>query len=156
MKRLRAIRCRFLVWLTHEIALPILKLVRKEKLFPYTVNDLYKMDQGTVGNDLLQFLHHRQLHLLAYYEKHDIKHLLLDYDTTEEGEICMQCFMLGNGHFSFPVGITVFFGMVATPEYWRKMITAYKRGRHAIKLYNWDWFALVPEQTDNIKALINA
>jgi ubiquinone biosynthesis protein Coq4 len=56
--------------------------------------------------------------LLPYYARHDIKHILLDYDTKNEGEGCLQCFMLGNGHVSFPVVATVLYGWATMPEHW--------------------------------------
>ena len=112
------IRSAVLVFLTHSIALPILKIVRKPQVFPYSKEQLLQMPNGTLGRELIKMLDTNNLQLLSYYAKHDIKHILLDYDTTDKGEVCLQCFMLGNGHISFPVFITVVFGFVTIPEHW--------------------------------------
>jgi ubiquinone biosynthesis protein Coq4 len=88
---------------------------------------------------------------LPYYAKHDIKHILFEYDTTDEGEVCLQCFMLGNKHISFPVAATVLYGFFTMPEYWSKFIKAYKRGANTISLQNWQWFNLITEQTIILK-----
>ncbi len=143
-------RSGLLVFLTHNLALPVLKRIRKPELFPYSLNELNQMEDGTVGKDLYTFLQDKNLVLLAHYARHDMKHLLLQFDTTEEGELCMQAFMLGNGRVSFPVLITVIFGIV-TPEYWRKMIYSIIMGRSCNSIHHWDWFSLIPLNTIEVR-----
>lgn len=113
------------------------------------------MDIGTLGNDLYHFLKEKNLQLLPYYAKHDIKHVLLEYDTTDEGEVCLQCFMLGNRHISFPVAATVVYGFLTMPEYWKKFSRAFRRGCNASSLARWDWLNIVHEQTNTLKEIIN-
>ena len=137
------IRSAILVFLTHSIALPILKIIRKPQLFPYNRQQLLQMDEGTLGKELIGMLDTNNLQLLSYYAKHDIKHIILDYDTTDKGEVCLQCFMLGNGHISFPVFITVVFGFVTIPEHWKSFAAAYKRGRKSDAIENWKWFDIL-------------
>lgn len=139
------IRSAVLVFLTHSIALPILKVVRRPQLFPYNRQQLLQMQEGTMGNALIKMLDDNNLALLPYYAKHDIKHILLGYDTTDKGEVCLQCFMLGNGHISFPVFITVVFGFVAVPEHWGSFTEAYRRGRRSTPIENWKWFEILHE-----------
>lgn len=141
------IRSQILVYLTHNMALPFLKFVRRPLKFPYSIETLMNMEDGSLGNDLHLFLKEKELDLLPYYAKHDIKHILFEYDTTDEGEVCLQCFMLGNKHISFPVVATVLYGFITMPEYWSKFIQAYKRGAKTISLANWQWFNLITEQT---------
>ncbi len=132
------------------MALPILKIIRRPKPFPYTKEELFQFPKHTLGNDLVHFLDEKELNLLPYYAKHDIKHILLQYDTTDEGEVCLQCFMLGNGHISFPVAATVLYGFVTMPEYWSKFRRAFKRGRRSIRIANWQWFELLAEPTQQL------
>jgi ubiquinone biosynthesis protein Coq4 len=143
MKRIKKYRAMLLVWLTHELALPMLKRWRKPKPFPYCIIDLKNMQPQTVGNELSKFIEAKSLELLPFYAQHDIKHLVLNYDTTEDGEVCLQCCMLGNGHVSFTVIATVLFGFCTMPEHWCKFITAFKRGKKAIALHHFNWYAVV-------------
>ena len=113
------------------------------------------MREGSLGKDLYNFLENKDLHLLPYYAKHDIKHVLLDYDTTGEGEVCLQCFMLGNRHISFPVAATVVYGMLTMPEYWTKFRKAYLRGQMAPDIRDWKWFGIMTEETAALKNIIN-
>lgn len=149
------IRSQVLVFLTHNMALPFLKFVRKPLPFPHTMDMLSQMQKDTLGNDLFKFLKDKNLTLLPYYAKHDIKHILLEYDTTDEGEVCLQCFMLGNKHISFPVAATVLYGFLTMPEYWKKFVAAYKRGAKSASLKDCKWFDLITEETNLLKNKIN-
>ncbi|HET9055892.1 MAG TPA: Coq4 family protein [Chitinophagaceae bacterium] len=155
-KFIKSIRAKLLVFLTHTLALPILKLIRKPERFPYTSGELHKFPSGSMGKALILYLEERKLSLLPYYAKHDIKHILLDYDTTEEGEVCLQCFMLGNGHVSFPVLSTVLYGFFLMPEYWSLFLKAYQKGKKANKIYNWPWYQLLGLSLNDIKQNISS
>ncbi len=112
----KKLRTSILIWLTHNMALPILQQFRNEKAFPFSMDELGNFPSGSLGKDLYCFLDNKQLELLPHYARHDIKHILLEYDTTESGEVCLQCFMLGNGHVSFPVVATVLYGFLQCPN----------------------------------------
>jgi ubiquinone biosynthesis protein Coq4 len=152
---LAGLRSKTLVFLTHNMALPMLRFIRRPQVFPYTSAELRAFPAGTLGYDLVHFLHRRNLKLLPHYAKHDIKHILLQYDTTDEGEVCLQCFMLGNGHISFPVVATVLYGFVTMPEYWKKFRMAYSRGKQSIPIKNWSWFSILQEPTHSLIHKIN-
>ncbi len=149
------LRSALLVFLTHKMALPLLQQIRQPEFFPYTADDLRQFTPGTLGHDLVHFLHRKELQLLPYYAKHDIKHILLQYDTTDEGEVCLQCFMLGNGHISFPVAATVLYGLVTMPEYWSSFLQAHQRGKRSIAISKWQWHLVVLEPTKNLQEKIN-
>ena len=148
-------RSEVLVYLTHQMALPVLRLIRKPEIFPYTIGELGKFPEGTLGKDLALFLENKDLELLPYYARHDMKHILLDYDTTDEGEGCLQCFMLGNGHQSFPVLATVLYGLVTMPEHWSSFRRAFSRGRKCEAIGKWKWFDLLKQRTSFLKLRIN-
>ena len=144
-------RSALLVYLTHRMALSVLRLIRKPVVFPYTIAELKLFPEGTLGRDLVNFLSTKELQLLPYYAKHDIKHILLEYDTTDEGESCLQCFMLGNRHVSFPVIATVLYGFITMPEYWPAFRKAFKRGQSCKRIENWKWFEILTEKTIDLK-----
>ena len=153
-KLLKKLRSRLLVYLTHNMALPVLKLIRKPEVFPYTTAELKQFPAGSLGKDLALFLEKKELQLLAYYARHDIKHILLEYDTTDEGEGCLQCFMLGNGRISFPVIATVLYGYLTMPEHWGAFRKAFRRGRNCQPIQDWKWFAILLLPTGELKKKI--
>ncbi|HEX4877571.1 MAG TPA: hypothetical protein VFV31_12925 [Chitinophagaceae bacterium] len=149
-----SLRTRVLVLLTHNVALPLLRKVRKPAIFRYSELELFQLPEGTLGNDLYHFLEKRNLDLMPHYARHDIKHVLLGYDTTDEGEVCLQSFMLGNGRVSFPVLATVIYGFITMPEYWSKMKEAYRLGKKCTSFHAWNWNELVTENTVTLKKRI--
>ena len=152
---LTRLRSNLLVFLTHNMALPMLRFIRRPQVFPYNSAELKAFPTGTLGYDLVHFLHRKNLKLLPHYARHDIKHILLQYDTTDEGEVCLQCFMLGNGHISFPVAATVLYGFVTMPGYWKKFKIAYRRGKQSIPIKNWQWFSILEQSTQSLIYKIN-
>ena len=153
-KGVTQVRSRTLVFLTHRLALPVLKVIRQPEIFPYTKAELLALPEGTLGKDLVGLLEANQLELLTHYAKHDMKHILLGYPTTEEGEVCLQAFMLGNGHISFPVFTTVVFGTFTMPEHWHLFRAAWRRGRQASSLQGWNWPELVHCRTRALQQVI--
>jgi len=152
--RFKKVRESILVILTHKIALPMLKLVRKPNEFTYSENELQSLPAGTLGNDLFVFLKQRNLPLLKHYARHDLKHVLLGYDTTEEGEACLQSFMFGNGRISFPVLATVTYGFITMPEYWSKMKEAFLQGKKSNSIHAWKWNEILKEPTEELRRKI--
>ena len=153
-RRLIKFRETILVFLTHKIALPMLKLVRRPNEFTYSEDELKSLPAGTLGNDLFIFLKQRNLTLLKHYARHDLKHVLLGYDTTEEGEACLQSFMFGNGRISFPVLATVTYSFITMPEYWSKMKIAYLQGKKSDPIHPWKWNELLKEPTEELRKKI--
>jgi ubiquinone biosynthesis protein Coq4 len=153
-KFLIRMRTKILVLLTHNIALPMLRRVRKPNDFNYSELELYQLPEGTLGNDLYNFLEQRNLPLLTHYARHDLKHVLLGYDTTDEGEVCLQSFMLGNGRVSFPILATVVYGFITMPEYWSKMKAAYRQGKQSTSFHHWKWNELVAKETVALREII--
>jgi ubiquinone biosynthesis protein Coq4 len=150
------VRSQLLVCLTHKMALPVLKIIRKPEIFPYSLENLQQLPGNSLGRQLADFLERKKLALLPYYARHDIKHILLDYDTTDEGEVCLQCFMAGNGHLSFPVIATILYGYCTMPEHWKLFRQAYRRGKVATRISHWDWFNLLTAPVFLLKEKINS
>lgn len=151
MKKLRK---RLLVYLAHEVALPYFRLVRKGYKFPYTVKQLQRFPEGTVGKALFHFFMDNQLEMLPHYEKHDVKHVVLGYPPTEEGEVCLQVFMLANGRITFPVIFSVCIGLLIMPEQWNLFFKAWQRGRATHSLKTLDWFGLVAQPLQSVQQQI--
>src|SRR6186997_3704756 len=152
--RFKKVRESILVILTHKIALPMLKLVRRPNEFTYSKDELLSFPAGTLGNDLFVFLKQRNLPLLKHYARHDLKHVLLGYDTTEEGEACLQSFMFVNGRISFPVLATVTYSFLTMPEYWSKMKKAFLQGKKSNPIHAWKWNEILIEPTEELRRKI--
>lgn len=51
---------------------------------------------GTLGRGVADLLACHDLQLTQHYEDHNLKHALLGYDMTSEGELKLKAFTLGN------------------------------------------------------------
>jgi ubiquinone biosynthesis protein Coq4 len=152
--QLKKFRKRLLIYMTHDVALPYFRLVRKGYDFPYSIKDLQHFKEGTVGRALYSFFFNNDLELLPHYEKHDVKHVVLGYPPTEEGEVSLQCFMLANGRITAPVIFSVLLGIVIMPESWFKFRKAWKRGRATPCLNKLNWFNLIPQPLSEVRKQI--
>jgi ubiquinone biosynthesis protein Coq4 len=116
-------------WFTLKLYFPIVFKVYTPTHKPYSRAELIAMPNNTVGKSLVAFLDKTHLDLIAGYELHDIKHLLIGYGTGFEDEIQLQYFELGNGNSSLPVWLVILLGTVLAPEFIPQFIAAYKRGK---------------------------
>lgn len=62
------------------------------------VEQLDKLEEGTLGKEIAKCLKQNNLTLVPNYESHDLKHSLLKFEMTPLDEIRMQAFMIGNGN----------------------------------------------------------
>lgn len=101
------------------------------------VDELRKLENGTLGKDIANCLDDHKLTLVPKYESHDLKHVLLDYKMTAEDEIRMQAFMIGNGNYSIPSFTIFFFGAILLPELWTTFYADFEKGRQTVPISNW-------------------
>ena len=101
------------------------------------VDELGKLEKGTLGKEIANCLDDHKLTLVPKYESHDLKHVLLDYKMTAEDEIRMQAFMIGNGNYSIPSFTIFFFGALLLPDLWLTFYSDFKKGRQTIPISKW-------------------
>lgn len=101
------------------------------------VDELSKLENGTLGKEIANCLHSHNLTLVPNYESHDLKHVLLDYKMTAEDEIRMQAFMIGNGNYSIPSFTIFLFGAILLPDLWSTFYSDFRKGRRTIPISKW-------------------
>jgi hypothetical protein len=151
MEKIKKIRSALLEVLTHKLALPLITGFRKKQFFPYTIEQLLLFPDGTLGKDLALYLKKKNFNLIPNYERHDCKHIILQYEMDEEGEARMQFYFLGNRHYSVPVIMTVILCFVLMPDHWGKFYYEFKKGRRSKTFDNVDFNKLVLLNTKIIR-----
>lgn len=121
-------------WLAEHLYFPMIRMIYKTSYQRITADYLNACPENSLGAATLQFLNHRNLHLIKGYELHDIKHTLLNIETDVKGEIQMQYFEFGNGNKSATVLVVLIFGPLLVPESIRDFYRSYKRGKQAKSL----------------------
>ena len=93
---------------------------------------------GTIGQGIWQMLNGGQYEPVPFYEKHDLKHVLLGYPPAACDEMRMQAFMFGNAGFS--LSSLVMFGMfvVWTPEVWLELPYHFRVGQLTKPVGDWE------------------
>ena len=151
MKQLKQLRSALLEVLTHKFALPLIAKFRNTPPFPYNTEQLLALPDRTLGKDLALYLQKKNFRLLRNYERHDCKHIILQYEMDELGEACMQFYFLGNRHYSVPVVSTVFMVFFLMPEHWKQFYTEFKKGRKAPTFDGADFGKLVLMNTETLR-----
>jgi len=152
MKKLRS---KLLQIMTHHVALPVVLPFRTKKPFQYSLSDLLEFEQGTLGKDLAEKLQSNGYQLLPHYERHDCKHIILEFEMDEKGEACMQFYFLGNRHYSFPVLITVTACLFLMPDYWSSFYKNFKKGKKGKSFDGMDFNSVVLKKTIDLKKEFN-
>ncbi|MGQ0827582.1 MAG: hypothetical protein ACT4ON_04210 [Bacteroidota bacterium] len=151
MKTIRLLRSKLLELLTHRIALPIISKYRNNPPFPYTMDQLLQFPDNTLGKDLALYLQKKNFKLLRNYERHDCKHIILQYEMDEVGEARMQFYFFGNRHYSVPVISTVIMCFILMPEHWRTFSYEFSKGRNARQFDDVDFSKIVSMNTAELR-----
>ena len=125
------IREKFIQGYANKVVFPIYKFVFRSFKAPFSMEQLQQMPEGTLGKDLHHFLKVNKLDILPLLHAHDVKHILLGYDTSLEDEVCLQFFDLGNRFYTLQAIVSSAAFIVILPESWAKFKEAFKRGRAA-------------------------
>ncbi|HLP13781.1 MAG TPA: hypothetical protein VK177_17740 [Flavobacteriales bacterium] len=89
---------------------------------------LTKLEKGTVGYDVAQFLNDEKLGLIPKFEGHDLKHVILGFGRTSEEELKMQAYLLGNGNYS-PLCLLFLLTAVLMPSSWKSLKRCFLKGQ---------------------------
>lgn len=126
------------------LSVPLLNLVRRPAPWPYSLDDLAEMPEGSWGRELSGFLRSRDLGYLPKYEAHDAYHALLGYGTTVTEELKLQAFMLGNGSASVAGRVLLTMGRLLLPSKRLLLHAEYHRGRRSLPLHRFPPEDLIP------------
>lgn len=72
-------------------------------------------EQNTLGRHLADCMDRNNVDFIPYFESHDLKHVLLDYEMKPLDEIRLQAYLLGNGNVTVITLLIFFFGFVLKP-----------------------------------------
>ncbi len=128
---------RLIIKRSFDMVISLIERFSDMQFYRESVSELRKLPENTLGNEIAKYLDENKLTLVPKFESHDLKHVLLNYDMTPEGEIRLQAFMVGNGNYSIPSLAILIFGMLLLPELWSTFYKDFKKGRKTLPLSNW-------------------
>lgn len=153
IKQIKYFRSKLLEFLTHKIALPLIGRFRNKPKFNFSMEELLKLEDGTLGKDLVLYLNKMNFKLLPNYEQHDCKHIILQYEMDEAGEARMQFYFLGNKHYSIPVISTCIITFFLMPECWKQFYSEYQKGKRGKPFENIDYNSIVLLKTNDLRKI---
>lgn len=108
-----------------------LNLLGDKKYCQMLHEKIKKCHPGTVGHALRLFMKKHGFKFVPWYEKHDLKHVILGYGTTAPQEMCMQAFMFGNAGFRPIITLITLSFLIWTPDAWKHLPYHYFIGKMA-------------------------
>lgn len=118
-------------------------------------DELRSMKERTLGKEIANSLDQNNLNLVAGFESHDLKHVLLEYKMTPIDEIRMQAFMLGNRNYTLPCFAILIFGMILLPQKWGVFYQDFKEGRITIPVSGWKIEDYADKDTRGLRQLLS-
>ncbi|PSR13837.1 MAG: hypothetical protein DA408_12030 [Bacteroidetes bacterium] len=113
--------------------------------------ELVRLPPGSLGRQLGYFLQAYDLQLMPGFERHDVFHTLLGYDTTAPAEVQLQWCLLGNGKRSVYSLISALGGALFFPEHWGDLRRAYRRGQSLRPFHHWYFEYLLRENLADLR-----
>ncbi|MBH8559042.1 hypothetical protein [Hymenobacter negativus] len=147
-------RERALLWLLDNVVTVHAMVYRRRPVWGLLREDMLRYPTGTLGHELGRFLTQESLQPVDRIERHDAFHILLDFSTSLDDEAAMQFFLVANGKISPFTLATAAFTMLVMPDKWGLFIQAFRRGRRARSIANWDFLSLLDEPFADVKAAI--
>lgn len=128
---------RKIIELSFDFSVATIEKFSKMEKYNQQVDELRKLDKGTLGREIADCLDAQNYSLVPNFESHDLKHVLLNYKMTPEEEIRMQAFMIGNGNYSIPSFAILIFGFFLLPDLWLTFYKDFQKGRNSIAVSKW-------------------
>ncbi|MGE3599366.1 MAG: hypothetical protein AB7N70_27855 [Dehalococcoidia bacterium] len=128
---------RRMIELAFDLSVAAISFFNDMSRYHREVGALRQCPSGSLGREIADALDSRGLSLVPGYESHDLKHVLLGFDMTPEGEIRMQAFMIGNRNYSLPSFAIFLFGAVLLPDLWLTFTADFAKGRKTRPIASW-------------------
>lgn len=127
-----------------------LQLLFPSKPYEQKLEYMRSLPAHTVGHDLAKLLDSKSLKLIPGFGKHDLNHLILGYDMDPEEELCMQAYLIGNGHWQLQCFL--FLGSaVLLPGLWSTLWAHYKFGKRRESLSPLSLEECLDRQTETVR-----
>ena len=124
-----------------------LQMFYSPRRYDHKLQWMRSLPEQTVGNDLAQMLDKKGLRLIPGFERHDLNHLILGYGMEPEEELCMQAYLVGNGHYKLHCCLFLSSGILL-PWLWKSLFAHYELGKRGEPLASLSLDECMSERTE--------
>lgn len=143
-------RWKLITWLTVQ-ATNLSNLLLSSRDWNYNMEDLALMPDNSLGHGLYDYLKEANLSFKPNLIRHDIKHILLNYDMKMPDELKIHAFLIGNRSYNAMGIIYLMVCVCIVPEILPKLKQEYIRGKQATCLKAIDLKAYVTVETELVR-----
>jgi|GEM_PF-2015452 len=147
-------RCQFIKWLTIK-ATNLSDYLLKERPWKYTFQECSKMDKDSLGYSLYTYLSENNLTFKPNLIRHDMKHILLNYEMKMEDELKLNAFLIGNKSNNLVGYIYLITCLFFIPEMITKLKIDYRKGKVATRLKSIDLQNLAEVNLTELRNTLN-
>jgi ubiquinone biosynthesis protein Coq4 len=143
-------RWKLVEWLTVK-ATDLSDLLLSSRNWDYTITDCSEMPKNSLGYGLYDYLEKTNLSYRPNLIRHDMKHILLDYEMKMPDELKIHAFLIGNKCYNLMGIIYLGICVLIVPEIIPELKQEYKRGQKAKCLKNIDLQQFVKQDIKNVR-----
>ena len=126
-------RWQFINWLSVK-ATNLSNLLLQERTWQYNMDDCSKMKTNSLGHSLFKYLDENNFTFEPNLIRHDMKHILLNYEMKIEDELRLHAFLIGNKSYNLMGIVYLLTCLLIVPEMIMKLKKDYKKGKTATTL----------------------
>jgi len=146
-------RWQLVTWLTVK-ATDLSNVLLSSRDWHYNLKDFSKFPKNSLGYCLYDYLQSKNIPFKPNLIRHDIKHVLLNYEMEMPDELKIHAFLIGNRSYNLMGIIYLSICTIIVPEVLPKLITEYKRGRQATCLKNTDLQNHIYQDIQEVRQLL--
>jgi len=126
-------RWQFINWLSLK-ANNLSDSLLQDRFWEYSLDDYSELNKDTLGYSLYIYLDENNLTFKSKLIRHDMKHILLNYEMKIEDELRLHAFLIGNKSYNLLGIIYLTTCTLFVHEMIIKLKTDYKKGKSAKRL----------------------
>ena len=130
-------RWKLVEWLTIQ-ATNLSNVLLSSRNWKYTMNDFHNMPKNSLGYGLYEYLNKTNLTFKPNLIRHDIKHILLNYEMKMPDELKIHAFLIGNKNYNSMGIVYLIICVLIVPEIIPTLKKEYLRGKKAVCLKDID------------------
>lgn len=148
------LRWQFINWLSLK-ATNLSDYMLQSRTWEYTLEDCSKMNKTSLGYSLYSYLTTNNLSFKPNLIRHDMKHILLNYEMKIEDELKLHAFLIGNRSYNIMGIIYLATCLLFVPKTFLELKKDYKKGKSAKKLKHIELQNLATTDLNELRKKLN-